>query len=113
MCGMQFVPIPEKERLQYQVLDFEGGQNPMIVFALQIVLQDQVRTFMDGTQLHGVSDYSGYVLTHFTCMQRLLSVVTKYQNLQHRLVKLQNLPKVHIHAYTHLTSIQESAKRIT
>ena len=40
---MQYVPIPTKEHLRYRVLDFQGGQNPMIVFALQIVLQDQVR----------------------------------------------------------------------
>ena len=37
------MPIPTKEHLRYRVLDFQDGQNPMIVFALQIVLQDQVR----------------------------------------------------------------------
>ena len=39
---MQYVPEPTTKDLQYTVLDFEDGQNPMIVFALQVILQDQV-----------------------------------------------------------------------
>jgi hypothetical protein len=39
---MQYVPIPAKAHLQYWMLDFAENQNPMIVYALQVVLQDQV-----------------------------------------------------------------------
>ena len=40
---MQYVAEPERLYLPYPVLDFEDGQNPMIVCALQVILQDQVR----------------------------------------------------------------------
>lgn len=48
---MQYVAEPERLYLPYTVLDFEDGQNPMIVCALQVILQDQVRLMHERSKL--------------------------------------------------------------